>query len=129
MTSVGQTVFHVRIWSSIQERSNVYFSESLVIDTNLFSKLYGALERENRYFVLDCLCILAGSETAGDEPIPTWPGCHSVMKDSNPSVTQVDFLPFLPFPLTNDGLVYIALKNVFSAIAEISSSSMRWRSL
>lgn len=103
----------------------MYFSESLVIDTNLFSKLYGALERENRYFVLDCLCILAGPETAEAEPIPAWAGCHSVMKDSNPSVTQVDFLPFLPFPLTNDGLVCIALKNVFSAIAEMSSSSMR----
>lgn len=103
----------------------MYFSESLVIDTNLLSTVYGALERENRNFALDCLYILAGSETAEDEPIPTWAGCHSVMKDSNPLVTQVDFLLFLPFPLTNDGLVYIALKNVFSAIAEMSSSSMR----
>ena len=62
--------------------------------------------------------MLASSETTDDEPTPTWAGCHALLTKSDPSVMQVGFLPFLPYPVTDDATVYTALINFLNVLKQ-----------
>ena len=73
---------------------------------------------------MDCVRILANSETVEEEPTPTWAGCLAQVVNFDPSVMQVGFLPFFPYPVTDDATVYTALKNFLNVLSQLKQKCL-----
>ena len=57
------------------------------------------------------LNVLKNSKLVPNENVPTWGALNSLISNNKLPIMQTGFLPFIPYPLTEQTTVYIAMKN------------------
>ena len=56
--------------------------------------------------------------------MPTWVAIKSLISDSNIPIMQVEFLPFIPKPVTEHATVYTAMINIVKVLEQLDQKSM-----
>ena len=74
-------------------------------------------------FILSCLRSgFVHSENT--ELIPTWAGCRALLSNSEVPLMNIEFLPYIPHPVTDYSTVYTALHNFQSVLVQLDQESL-----
>ena len=53
------------------------------------------------------------------DDMPTWAAIKSLISDSNIPIMQVEFVPFIPKPVTEHATVYTAMINIVKVLEQL----------
>ena len=58
------------------------------------------------------------------DDMPTWAAIKSLISYSNIPIMQVEFVPFIPKPVTEHAPVYTAMINIVKVLEQLDQKSM-----
>ena len=95
--------------------------ETFSVETEVYESTKKNQDNQMKKLLASCL---RGNTESTEIILPSWAGTQVLLSESQVPLMHVDFLPFLPHPVTEHATVYTAMLNYVKVLNQLEQKSL-----